>query len=63
LTNRGASNGLLRQYFPKYVTDFRAVTQEQLDHVADLLNTRPRETLGFATPAETLAELLVAWTP
>jgi transposase, IS30 family len=56
------TNGLLRQYFPRSSTDFRTWTQQALDEVAAELNGRPRETLGWQTPAEKLNELLVATT-
>jgi IS30 family transposase len=52
------TNGLLRQYYPKGVADFRKVKQYQLDAVARELNERPRETLGWQNPAEKLAEIL-----
>jgi integrase len=45
------TNGLLRQYFPKGV-DVSGITQAKLNAVARELNERPRETLGFETPAE-----------
>jgi IS30 family transposase len=44
------TNGLLRQYLPT-TADFTAYTQRQLDAIAKKLNTRPRKTLGFKTPA------------
>jgi IS30 family transposase len=51
------TNGLLRQYFPKG-KDLSQVTQDELDAVALKLNTRPRQTLGWDTPGETLDRLL-----
>ena len=50
-------NGLLRQYFPKG-TSLRPYSQHDLNEIAAKLNTRPRETLGFRTPARKFAELL-----
>jgi IS30 family transposase len=54
------TNGLLRQYFPRSHTDFRTISQDQLDTIARELNGRPRETLNWHNPAEALNELLVA---
>jgi IS30 family transposase len=51
------TNGLLRQYFPKG-TDLSTVTQTKLNAIALRLNTRPRETLGFRTPAEVFASFV-----
>ena len=50
------TNGLLRQYFPKG-TDLRVHSAEQIAAVAAELNTRPRKTLGWQTPAEQLTRL------
>lgn len=47
------TNGLLRQYFPKG-TDLSGYSQAHLDRVALQLNQRPRQTLGFDTPAHKL---------
>ncbi|GAA3347923.1 IS30 family transposase [Amorphoplanes nipponensis] len=52
------TNGLLRQYFSKGRFDFTTIDQAGLDQVADELNGRPRQTLGWANPAEKMAELL-----
>lgn len=47
------TNGLLRQYFPKG-TELSGYSQGELNKVARQLNERPRKTLGFRTPADTL---------
>ena len=51
------TNGLLRQYFPRS-TDFRAVTQSDLDAVAAELNDRPRQTLEWKSPCQALDQAL-----
>jgi len=51
------TNGLLRQYFPKG-EDVSHYTQAQLNRIARELNERPRKTLGFRTPADTLSAAL-----
>jgi IS30 family transposase len=53
------TNGLLRQYFPKG-TDLSGYSQAQLNEIAVRLNQRPRETLGFSTPAAKLAETVAS---
>ena len=53
------TNGLLRQYFPKG-TDLARHSRGDLEAVALALNTRPRKTLGWKTPAEALDELLLS---
>jgi IS30 family transposase len=51
------TNGLLRQYLPKS-TDLSLFSQAELDAIAARLNSRPRKTLGFATPDEVFAGLM-----
>lgn len=51
------TNGLIRQFFPKS-TNFKTVTSEEVKRVQDLLNGRPRKSLGFHTPYEEFSELL-----
>lgn len=53
------TNGLLRQYFPKGMS-LKDVTDEGLRQVADSLNNRPRQTLGWKKPAEKLGELVAS---
>jgi IS30 family transposase len=48
------TNGLLRQFFPKY-RSFSTVMQEHLDHATRLLNSRPRKCLNWKTPYQALA--------
>jgi IS30 family transposase len=55
------TNGLLRQYLPKN-EDLSTFSQSELDAIALRLNQRPRQTLGFQTPADKL-QASVASTP
>jgi IS30 family transposase len=56
------TNGLLRQYFPKG-TDLSRWSAHEIEAVANALNSRPRKTLGWKTPAEVLDEHLRSLKP
>jgi transposase, IS30 family len=49
------TNGLLRQFFPKYKS-FLTVTQKQLNQAINLLNNCPRKCLNWKTPFYALSE-------
>ena len=51
------TNGLLRRYLPKQ-TDFRTVTQEELDEMVLEINTRPRKVLKYQTALEVFTSLI-----
>jgi len=49
------TNGLIRRYLPKK-TDFRNITDTQIEHIEKELNHRPRKILGYRTPHEVFME-------
>ena len=51
------TNGLVRQFLPKG-TDLSGYSKEQLDAIADLMNGRPRKTLGWCTPLQVYGQWL-----
>jgi len=51
------TNGLIRQFFPKG-TDFSKISRREVKRVQHLLNGRPRKVLNWATPYETINQLL-----
>jgi IS30 family transposase len=53
------TNGLLRQYFPKGM-DLSDISQTKLNAIARRLNERPRQTLGFETPAERFGQCVAS---
>ena len=53
------TNGLLRQYFPKG-TDLSIYSADEITAVAAALNSRPRKTLAWKTPAEAVDQSLIS---
>lgn len=51
------TNNLIRQFFPKG-TDFSKVSLKRIKQAQDMLNDRPRKTIGFLTPHEVFSKLL-----
>jgi len=51
------TNGLIRQYLPKW-TDLSKVSYQRVAKIASKLNNRPRKCLGYRTPAEVLGRVL-----
>lgn len=49
------TNGLLREFYPKGM-DLSKVDKDELNHILELMNDRPRKCLGFKTPKEILFE-------
>jgi IS30 family transposase len=51
------TNGLVRQYFPKRIP-FDRISDDELQHIEDKINNRPRKCLGYKTPFEVLSKSL-----
>lgn len=50
------TNGLIRDYFPKG-TDFNLVTKKELNTIQNQINERPRKTLEYDSPLNTISRL------
>ena len=53
------TNGLLRQFLPKG-EDLSQHDQDALDSIADLMNNRPRQTLGWLSPYQAFQQFMQA---
>ena len=53
------TNGLLRQFLPKG-TDLSQHDQDALDSIADLMNNRPRQMLGWLSPYQAFQQFMQA---
>ena len=53
------TNGLVRQFFPKKITDFSKVTKREIKRAERLINQRPRKVLNWMTPEEKFQELVL----
>jgi IS30 family transposase len=51
------TNGLLREFLPR-TRDLSTVTADELRKIENLLNGRPRKTLGWMTPSEKFAQIV-----
>ncbi|MGH7889232.1 MAG: IS30 family transposase [Thermodesulfobacteriota bacterium] len=49
-------NGLIREYLPRE-TDMTTITDEDIYHIQEKLNNRPRKKLGYLTPNKALAAI------
>lgn len=54
------TNGFIRDYYPKGTAFNDSVTDADVQRMQDQLNRRPRKVLGFATPAEALADIMIS---
>lgn len=49
------TNGLIRDFYPKR-TDFRKHTEQEFLELQNILNNRPRKSLGYKTPVQVMVQ-------